>query len=126
MKKVIQTDKAPKAIGPYSQAIEVNGTVYISGQIPIDPAIGKVVEGGIVEQTEQVLKNIGSILESVNCTYDNVVKTTCLLADMAHFAQMNEVYAKYFSVNPPARAAYQVCKLPLGVLIEIESIAVIS
>lgn len=123
-KKVIKTDKAPGAIGPYSQAIEANGIVYISGQIPLDPQTGKLVEGGIKEQTHQVLKNIGAILEAAGCSYQNVVKSTCLLANMDDFKDMNEVYAKYYSENPPARAAYGVVKLPLGALIEIETIAI--
>jgi len=124
MKKIINTPNAPKAIGPYSQAIEVNGTLYISGQIPIDPATGQVVEGGIFEQTEQVLKNVEAILIEAGYTFENVVKSTCLLSTMDNFATMNEVYAKFYSVNPPARVAYAVQKLPLGVLVEIETIAV--
>lgn len=124
MKKVISTSKAPAAIGPYSQAIEVNGTLYVSGQIPIDPATGKVVEGGIVEQTQQVLRNIEAILTEVGYTFEHVVKSTCLLSDMANFKAMNEVYAAVYDTNPPARAAFAVKELPLGVLIEIESVAV--
>ena len=123
MKKVIHTDKAPKAIGPYSQAIENNGMLFISGQIPVDPATGKVAET-IEEQTEQVLKNIGAILEEAGYTYANVVKTTCLLSDMANFKPMNEVYAKYYSSEAPARAAFAVKTLPMNVLVEIETIAV--
>lgn len=124
MKKVISTSKAPAAIGPYSQAIEVNGTLYVSGQIPIDPATGKVVEGGIVEQTQQVLRNIEAILTEAGYTFEHVVKSTCLLSDMANFKAMNEVYAAVYDTNPPARAAFAVKELPLGVLIEIESVAV--
>ena len=124
MRKVISTNKAPQAIGPYSQAIEVNGTLYISGQVPIDPATGKVVEGGIKEQTEQVMKNIGAILDAAGCTYADVVKSTCLLSDMANFKAMNEVYGSYYSEAPPARAAFAVKELPLGVMVEIETIAV--
>ncbi len=124
MKKIINTPDAPKAIGPYSQAIEVNGMLFISGQIPIDPAIAKVVEGGIKEQTEQVMKNIEAILKEAGYTFENVVKSTCLLSDMEHFATMNEVYGKYYAVNPPARAAFAVKGLPLGVMVEIETIAV--
>lgn len=123
MKKIIHTDHAPKAVGPYSQAIESNGTLYISGQIPIDPATGKFVEGGIKEQTEQVMKNIGAILQAAGYTYEDVVKSTCLLSDMDNFAAMNEVYGKYYPLNPPARAAYGVVRLPLGALVEIETIA---
>ncbi len=123
MKTVIFTDKAPKAIGPYSQAIEINGMLYISGQVPIDPATAKLVEGGIKEQTEQVMKNIGAILAEAGYTFADVVKSTCLLSDMDNFAAMNEVYGKYYPENSPARAAYSVVKLPLGALIEIETIA---
>jgi len=123
MKKVIHTEHAPKAVGPYSQAIETNGTLYISGQIPIDPATGKIVEGGIKEQTEQVMKNIGAILKAAGYNFTDVVKSTCLLSDMDNFVPMNEVYGKYYSENPPARAAYGVVRLPLGVLVEIETIA---
>ena len=124
MKKIINTPNAPKAIGPYSQAIEANGTLYISGQIPINPATSQIVEGGITEQTEQVMKNIEAILKEAGYTFENVVKSTCLLSTMDNFAAMNEIYGKYYAVNPPARAAYAVQKLPLGVLVEIETIAV--
>jgi 2-iminobutanoate/2-iminopropanoate deaminase len=123
MKKVIFTEHAPKAIGPYSQAIETNGMLFISGQVPIDPATGKIVEGGIKEQTEQVMKNIGAILKAAGYEYNDVIKSTCLLSDMANFADMNEVYGRYYAENPPARAAYGVVRLPLGALIEIETIA---
>lgn len=123
MKKVIFSEKAPKAIGPYSQAIEANGMLFISGQVPIDPATGKIVEGGIKEQTEQVMKNIGAILKAAGYNYSDVVKSTCLLSDMDNFAAMNEVYGSYYPENSPARAAYSVVKLPLGALIEIETIA---
>lgn len=126
MKKIIYTSEAPKAVGPYSQAVEANGTLFISGQIPIDPAIGKIVEGGIKEQTEQVMKNIGAILKAAGYSYSDVVKSTCLLNDMDNFAAMNEVYAKYYPDNPPARAAYGVVRLPLGAMVEIETIAVKS
>lgn len=123
MKKVIFTDQAPKAIGPYSQAIESNGNLFISGQVPIDPATGKIIEGGIKEQTERVMANIGAILQAAGYDFSNVVKCTCLLSDMVNFGAMNEVYGQYFKVDPPARAAYGVVKLPLGALIEIEVIA---
>ena len=123
MKKIIFTEKAPKAIGPYSQAVEVNETLYISGQVPVNPETGKMPEG-IKEQTEQVMKNIGAILEAAGYTYNDVVKSTCLLNDMDNFAAMNEVYGSYYKENPPARAAYGVVKLPLGALVEIETIAV--
>jgi 2-iminobutanoate/2-iminopropanoate deaminase len=124
MKRIIHTPNAPAAVGPYSQAVEIHGVLYISGQIPIDPATGKVVEGGIMEQTLQVMKNIGKILEAAGCSYSDVVKSTCLLSDMANFQAMNKVYAEYYPENQPARAAFAVKELPLGVLIEIESIAV--
>jgi len=123
MKKIINTEKAPKAIGPYSQAVEANGMLFISGQVPINPETGKIVDGGIEEQTGQVMKNIGAILKAAGYTFENVIKSTCLLNDMDNFAAMNEIYAKYYPENPPARAAYGVVKLPLGVLIEIETIA---
>lgn len=124
MKKIIQTSEAPAAIGPYSQAVEINGTLYISGQVPVDPATAKVVEGGISEQTKQVMKNIGAILKAAGYTYSNVVKSTCLLSTMDDFKAMNEVYGSYYPENPPARAAFAVKGLPLGALIEIECVAV--
>lgn len=124
MKKIIHTTEAPKAVGPYSQAVEANGMLFISGQIPIDPGIGKIVEGGIKEQTEQVMKNIGAILKATGYSYADVVKSTCLLNDMDNFAAMNEVYGRYYAENPPARAAYGVVRLPLGAMVEIETIAV--
>jgi len=124
MKKVIFAPKAPQAIGPYSQAVEVNNTLYISGQVPLDPETMKVVEGGIKEQTRQVMKNIGAILEVAGYSYSNVVKSTCLLSDMANFKAMNEVYGEFYEKDPPARAAFAVKELPLGVLIEIETVAV--
>jgi len=124
MKKIIQTDKAPKAIGPYSQAIEVNGILFISGQIPVNPENGEIPEG-IEAQTEQVMKNIGAILKEAGYGYEHVVKSTCLLSDMANFKAMNEIYGKYYATNPPARAAFAVKTLPLNVLVEIETIAVI-
>jgi len=124
MKQVIHTDKAPKAIGPYSQAIRVGDTLYISGQIPMNPATGKLVEPDITMQTEQVMQNISAILDEAGFTFAEVVKSTCLLSDMKNFAGMNEVYGKYYSQNPPARAAFAVKELPLSVLVEIETIAV--
>lgn len=123
MKRVIYTENAPKAIGPYSQAIEKNGFLYISGQVPIDPSTGMIIEGGIKEQTDRVMKNIGAILKAAGYEFSDVLKCTCLLSDMVNFGAMNEVYGQYFTENPPARAAYGVVKLPLGALIEIEVIA---
>lgn len=124
MKKVISTENAPKAIGPYSQAIKLdNGLLFISGQTPIVPQTGKVVEGEIVEQTHQALKNIKAIVEAAGYTMKDVVKTTCLLNTMDDFAAMNAIYAEYFTENQSARATYAVEKLPLGVLVEIEAIA---
>lgn len=123
MKRIINTPDAPAAIGPYSQAVEAGGMLFISGQIPLDPHTMKLVEGGIQEQTEQVLKNIGAILNAAGYTFKDVVKSTCLLSDMANFKAMNEVYARYYSEDAPARAAYAVKDLPMGAMIEIETIA---
>lgn len=123
MKKVINTEKAPKAIGPYSQAIEANGMLFISGQVPVNPANGTIPEG-ITAQTEQVMQNIGAILTEAGYTFENVIKSTCLLSDMENFKAMNEVYGKYYPNNPPARAAFAVKGLPLGAMVEIETIAV--
>ena len=124
MKKVINTKNAPAAIGPYSQAIEVDGTLYISGQIPMNPETGKLVENEITAQTEMVMKNIEAILTEAGYTFADVVKSTCLLSDMSNFAAMNDVYGSIYKENPPARAAFAVKELPLGVLVEIETIAV--
>ncbi len=128
MKKIIHSPKAPKAIGPYSQAVEVNGMLYISGQLPVDVATGKFVEGGIKEQTEQVFRictsaSSGTFAEA-GYSFEHVVKSTCLLSDMADFAAMNEVYATYYTKSFPARAAFAVKSLPMGALIEIETIAI--
>ncbi|RLD75580.1 MAG: reactive intermediate/imine deaminase [Bacteroidetes bacterium] len=124
MKQVINTGKAPKALGPYSQAILSGNTLYISGQVPIDSSTGKLVEEDITTQTEQVMQNIKAILEAAGFDFKNVVKSTCLLSDMKNFAAMNEVYGKYYPVDPPARAAFAVKELPLSVMVEIETIAV--
>ncbi|MBQ9092760.1 MAG: RidA family protein [Prevotella sp.] len=121
--KALHTDKAPAAIGPYSQAIEVNGMVFASGQIPLDPATGNIVEGGIKEQTQQALTNAKAIMEAAGLTLANVVKTTVFMADMNDFAAMNEVYATFFSEPYPARSAVAVKALPKGVLVEVECIA---
>ena len=122
MKKIINSPKAPKALGPYSQAIEANGTLYISGQVPIDVNTGKLVEGGIKEQTEQVMKNLGAVLEAAGSSYEKAIKTTCFLADMADFAAFNEVYGRYFT-EKPARSCVAVKTLPKNVLVEVEVIA---
>jgi 2-iminobutanoate/2-iminopropanoate deaminase len=124
MKKVINTLNAPVAIGPYSQAVEANGILFISGQIPIVPETGKIIEGGIKEQTQQVFRNIGAILDEAGYEFKDIVKSTCLINDMADFKAMNEVYSGYFPDNKPARAAYAVKDLPMGALIEIETIAI--
>ena len=123
MKKIISTNAAPAAIGPYSQAIEINGMLFVSGQIPIDPQTGEFVAGGIAEQTAQSFKNIKAILKEAGLTIDNVVKTTVLLADINDFAAMNEVYAKQFGATFPARSAFAVKSLPKNALVEIEVIA---
>ena len=123
MKKVISTTKAPSAIGPYSQAIQVGNIIYTSGQIPIDPATGSFVEGGIKEQTRQSLLNVEAILEEVGLTMGNVVKTTVFMADMNDFADMNAVYAEFFTEPYPARSAVAVKTLPKGALVEIEVVA---
>ncbi len=123
MKKVISTENAPKAIGPYSQAVEVNGMLFISGQIPINPATGKLVAGGIKEQTQQVFKNIEAILTAAGYSLNDVVKSTCLLEEITDFQAMNEVYSQYYTENQPARSTYAVKDLPMGASIEIETIA---
>ena len=119
----ISTEKAPKAIGPYSQAMVIGNMLYTSGQIPIDPATGNFVGTTVADQAEQVMKNLGAVLEAAGSSYEKAVKTTCFLADMADFAAFNEVYAKYF-VSKPARSCVAVKDLPKGVLCEIEAIAV--
>ena len=124
MKTIISTDRAPSAVGPYSQAVEANGMLFISGQIPLNPASGSIVGDDIQVQTEQVMENLGAILEEAGYSYADVIKCTCLLDDMDNFKAMNEVYARYFTSEQPARAAFGVVKLPLGVKIEIEAIAV--
>lgn len=123
MKKVISTPQAPAAIGPYSQAVQVGNLVFTSGQIPIDPATGQFAEGGIKEQTRQSLTNVKAILEEAGLSLSSVVKTTVFLADMADFADMNAVYAEFFTEPYPARSAVAVKSLPKGALIEIEVIA---
>jgi 2-iminobutanoate/2-iminopropanoate deaminase len=123
MKKVIQTDKAPKAIGPYSQAIQAGNMIFLSGQIPIDPKTGELTGGDIRQQTQQVLENIKGLLESQRLGMEDVIKVTIFLKDIGNFNQVNEVYAAYFSSSPPARSTVEVAKLPRNVEIEIEAIA---
>ena len=125
MKVRVQTESAPAAIGPYSQAIKVNGFVFASGQIPIDPGTGEFVTGGIREQTEQVLKNLSAVLEAAGSSLEQVVKTTVFLADMNEFSAMNEVYGKFFTGAPPARATVAAAGLPRDARVEIEAVALI-
>lgn len=124
IKKVLYTALAPEAVGPYSQAIASNGIIYTSGQIPVNPATGKVEAATIEEQTEQVMKNLHLVLAQGGVAFDRVVKTTCFLADMNDFEAFNRVYAKYFPENPPARSCVEVSTLPMGIKLEIEAIAV--
>lgn len=124
MKKVIFTEKAPAAIGPYSQAIEANGIVFLSGQLPVNPETGEIVQGNVAEQTAQCFENIKHVLSEVGLTTADIVKTTVYLADMSLFAEMNAVYATYFDGEFPARSAFAVKELPKGALVEIESIAI--
>ncbi|MBQ5549876.1 MAG: RidA family protein [Bacteroidales bacterium] len=123
MKTIIHTDNAPKAIGPYSQAVMAGGMLFVSGQIPINPQTGELSTADISEQTKLVMDNIGAILKAARLSYENIVKTTCLLADINDFAAMNKVYAEYFPTNPPARSAFAVKDLPKGARLEIEVIA---
>jgi len=122
MRKTIATAKAPAAIGPYSQGVDLNGTVYVSGQIPVNPADG-IIPAGIELQTRQAMDNIGAILNEAGLSYNDIVKTTVLLADLADFAAMNAVYAEYFPQDKPARVCCQVAALPKGALVEIDAIA---
>lgn len=123
MKKIIETANAPKAIGPYSQAVAHNGMVYVSGQIPLDPSTNNLIDGDIAVQTAQVLENLKAILEAAGSSLDRVLKTTVYLRDMNEFPQMNEVYARYFTSNWPARATVQAARLPKDVRVEIDCIA---
>ncbi len=123
VKKIVTTEAAPAAIGPYSQAIVANGFVFVSGQIPIDPATGSFVEGGIAAQTRQGLNNLKAVLEAAGSSLADVVKTTVFLASLGDFAEMNAVYGEFFSSDPPARATVQAAALPRGALVEIEAIA---
>lgn len=119
---IISTDNAPAAIGPYSQAIAANGFLYTSGQIPLDPATGEMVSGGITEQTEQVMRNIEAVLKAAGTDFSHVIKTMCFLTDMNHFSAFNDVYAKYF-IGKPARSCVAAAALPRGALVEVEVIA---
>ncbi|MCZ2077145.1 MAG: RidA family protein [Bryobacteraceae bacterium] len=124
MKKTVATDDAPKAIGPYSQAVIHDGTIYLSGQIPLDPVTGQVVEGDVAAQTERVLDNIKAVLAACGSSLDLVVKTTVFLKDLGAFSKFNEVYARYFPENPPARSTVEVARLPRDVQVEIDAIAI--
>lgn len=124
MKKIVSSAAAPKAIGPYSQAVVINGMAYLSGQIPLDPATGKLIEGGIEQQTERVLENLKAVLEAAGASLASVVKTTVFLKDMAEFPKMNEVYSRYFPEDPPARSTVEAAKLPRDVNVEIDCIAI--
>ena len=123
MKDSVQTDSAPKAIGPYSQAIKANGLVFASGQIPLDPTTMQIVEGGIREQTERVMNNLSAVLQAAGSSLDRVVKTTVFLTDLADFADMNETYGRFFGEAAPARSTVQVSRLPRDVRVEIDLIA---
>ena len=124
MKKIISTDKAPKAIGPYSQAIKANGFVFISGQIPLDPATQQLIQGDVAAQTERVLQNLSGILKAAGSSMQQVVRCGVFLKSMSDFADMNEVYSRYFTQNAPARSTVEVARLPKDVLVEIDVIAV--
>ena len=124
-KKTVATDKAPKAIGPYSVGVTTGTMVFTAGQLPVDPTTGKIVEGGVQAQTKQALSNLRAVLEAAGSSLEQVVKTTVFLQDMAEFALMNEVYATFFTDNYPARSAVQVAALPLGAAVEIEAIALL-
>jgi len=125
MKKTVSSDKAPKAIGPYSQAVIHNGMAYLSGQIPMDPATGQIVDGDIAAQTERVLENIKAVLQAAGASLGSVLKTTVFLKDMGDFPKMNEVYGRYFTDNPPARSTVQAARLPRDVSVEIDAIAAV-
>ncbi|XP_062424311.1 2-iminobutanoate/2-iminopropanoate deaminase [Rhea pennata] len=124
VRKIISTAKAPAALGPYSQAVLVDRTMYIAGQIGIEPSSGQLVSGGAKEEAKQALKNMGEILKAAGCDYCNVVKTTVLMADMKDFNDINDIYRQFFNTNFPARAAYQVAALPKGARVEIEAVAI--
>lgn len=125
-KQVIFTEKAPGVVGPYSQGVKAGNFVFTAGQIALSPATGKMVSGTVAEETEQVMQNLKAVLEAAGTNFENVVKSTVLLGDMAFFAEMNEVYGRYMGANPPARTTYQAGALPLGAKVEIEMIAIVS
>src|SRR5207237_2379597 len=124
--KKITTDKAPSAIGPYSQGVIANGFLYTAGQIPLDPVAGKIVDGGIVEQTDRVMENLQEVLRAAGASWNDVVKTTVYLHDLSHFPTVNEVYGKWLGDARPARSTVQVVSLPRGALVEIDAVAVVS
>lgn len=124
--QIIATDQAPAAIGPYSQAVKVNGLLFTAGQIPVDPETKQLIAGQIREQTEQVMKNLGAILAAAGTSFDRVIKTTCFLANLDDFADFNDVYAQSFGANPPARSTVQVARLPVGALVEVECVATVD
>lgn len=126
MKEIISTPSAPAAIGPYSQAVRWNGLVYCSGQIPLDPATGQLVEGGIEAQTVRVLENLKAVLEAAGASFETVLKTTIFVKDLGDFAKVNEIYGRYFPVNPPARATVEAARLPRDVRVEIEAVAFVQ
>jgi 2-iminobutanoate/2-iminopropanoate deaminase len=126
MKKIVTSPHAPAAIGPYSQAVVYNGFAYLSGQIPLDPATGQIVEGDIAAQTQRVFANMKAVLEACGSSLGQVLKTTVFLKDMGEFAKMNEVYARYFDADPPARSTVEVARLPRDVRVEIEAIAIVT
>lgn len=126
MKRIVHTDKAPKAVGPYSQAVRAGNLVFTAGQIPIDPATGKLVQGGIKEQARQVLENLKAVLEAAGTDFSKVVKATVFLDDLKNFAAFNELYGEYFGKEQPARSAFQVAGLPLGAMVEIEMVALVE
>jgi 2-iminobutanoate/2-iminopropanoate deaminase len=125
MKKIVSTEKAPKAIGPYSQAIICNGFAFLSGQIPLNPESGQIIPGNVADQTERVLENLKSVLEACGASLESVVKTTVFLKDMGEFAAMNEVYGRYFPNNAPARSTVEAARLPRDVRVEIDCIAAV-
>lgn len=125
-KTIVHTDKAPAAVGPYSQAVRVGQMIYTAGQVPLDPATGKVVTGDIGAQAEQALRNVQAVLEAAGAGLEHVIKTTVFLQDMNEFGEMNETYGRFFSQNPPARTTIEVAALPLGVRIEIEAVAFVG